>query len=108
MIFFNLEKMVKATNIHKIYEKVHVLNGVNLIVNKGEIISIVGESGAGKTTLLNILGTLIKPSKNFKKVKHKIQMLSLSNAFNEEDLENFENILYSCLMLVDESFSFRR
>ena len=31
--------MVQATNIHKIYEKVHVLNGVNLVVNKGEIIT---------------------------------------------------------------------
>jgi F0F1-type ATP synthase gamma subunit len=81
--------MVQATNIHKIYEKVHVLNGVNLVVNKGEIISIVGESGAGKTTLLNIIGTLIKPSKNFKStlIINNIDVNSLS----DNDLSKFRN-----------------
>ncbi|WP_242134835.1 ABC transporter ATP-binding protein [Aestuariivivens marinum] len=56
--------MIKATNIHKYFDNLHVLKGVNLMVNKGEIVSIVGPSGAGKTTLLQILGTLDKASKN--------------------------------------------
>ncbi|GAB4282488.1 MAG: ABC transporter ATP-binding protein [Marinilabiliales bacterium] len=50
--------MVIAKDIRKNYGKVEVLKGINLNIEKGEIVSIVGQSGAGKTTLLQILGTL--------------------------------------------------
>lgn len=50
--------MIEAQNIHKYYDNLHVLKGVDLHIKKSEIVSIVGASGAGKTTLLHILGTL--------------------------------------------------
>lgn len=50
--------MLEARGIHKSYGKLHILKGVDLDVNKGEIITIVGASGAGKSTLLHIIGTL--------------------------------------------------
>jgi lipoprotein-releasing system ATP-binding protein len=55
--------MLTATNIHKQYGQLPVLKGVDITINKGEIVSIAGSSGAGKSTLLHILGTLDKADK---------------------------------------------
>lgn len=55
--------MIELNDIFFAYDNTQVLKGINLKVEKGEIISIVGASGAGKTTLLHILGTLEKPQK---------------------------------------------
>jgi len=52
--------MLQAKDIKKNYGNLQVLKGINLSINQGEIVSIVGASGAGKTTLLHILGTLDK------------------------------------------------
>ena len=52
--------MIRVENIHKSFGELQVLKGIDLEVNKGEIVSIVGPSGAGKTTLLMIMGTLEK------------------------------------------------
>jgi len=53
--------MLRAKNIKKSYGDLTVLKGVDVSINKGEIVSFVGKSGAGKTTLLHILGTLDLP-----------------------------------------------
>lgn len=54
--------IVKAENIKKSFGELEVLKGINLNIEQGEVVSIVGASGAGKTTLLQILGTLDNPT----------------------------------------------
>ena len=81
--------MIVAENIHKFYENNHILKGINLRVDKGEIISLVGASGAGKTTLLQILGTIDKfDKKEDSKLLLKNQDIS---DFTENQLANFRN-----------------
>lgn len=53
--------MIDIKNITKSFGNLQVLKDINLYINKGEVVSIVGPSGAGKTTLLQIIGTLDKP-----------------------------------------------
>jgi lipoprotein-releasing system ATP-binding protein len=54
--------MIKGTQIFKKFNELEILKGVDLEIQQGEIVSVVGSSGAGKTTLLTILGTLDKPT----------------------------------------------
>ena len=54
--------MIEVKNIWKTFGELEVLKGVNLKVEKGEIVAIIGKSGAGKTTLLQIIGTLDRPT----------------------------------------------
>ena len=81
--------MIQAKNIHKYYNDLHVLKGVDIHVKKSEVVSIVGASGAGKTTLLQILGTLDQASK-----KEDSQLIINDidiNALNEKGLAKFRN-----------------
>lgn len=63
--------VIEARNIHKKYDDLEILKGVDLSINQGEIVSIVGASGTGKTTLLQILGTLDNADQGSLKIMNK-------------------------------------
>lgn len=80
--------MIVAENISKSYGTLEVLKSVSLIINKSEIVSIVGVSGAGKTTLLQILGTLQQPDNGTVIIDgvnvHKLKDIALSKFRNRK------------------------
>jgi len=82
--------MIEAKNIHKYFDSLHVLKGVDLIINKSEIVSIVGASGTGKTTLLQILGTLDSFSDTETNSSLKINGTDIAS-LNRNQLAKFRN-----------------
>ena len=82
--------MIQAKNLHKFYDQLEVLKGVDLHIQKGEIVAVVGASGAGKTTLLQLLGTLDKPS-----IQEETELFINGEnvlAMNDKTLSQFRNL----------------
>ncbi len=78
--------MIKVENIVKKYDTLTVLKGIDLQIEQGEVVAIVGPSGAGKTTLLQIIGTLDKPNQGEVFI-HGTRISSL----NDQKLSEFRN-----------------
>lgn len=78
--------MIQGIQIKKDFGSLAVLKGIDIKIDKGEIVSIIGKSGAGKTTLLQILGTLDKPSSG-EVIINDISVLKLK----EKELADFRN-----------------
>lgn len=78
--------MIRVKDIHKSFGSLEVLKGVDLEIQKGEIVSIIGKSGAGKTTLLQIIGTLDKADNG----KVEINGVDVSG-LSEKELAEFRN-----------------
>ncbi|MBR4297608.1 MAG: ABC transporter ATP-binding protein [Bacteroidaceae bacterium] len=78
--------MIELQDIHKSFGTLEVLQGINLHIEKKEVVSIVGPSGAGKTTLLQVLGTLHKPDSGMLFING-IDVLALKG----NDLAKFRN-----------------
>lgn len=78
--------MIKLEGIKKSFGSLEVLKGIDLEINKGEIVSIVGPSGAGKTTLLQIMGTLDDPDAGIVQIDN-----TIVSRMKEKELSAFRN-----------------
>lgn len=78
--------MIRLEGITKSFGGLQVLRGIDLEIEKGEVVSIVGPSGAGKTTLLQIMGTLDMPDKGSVMIDG-----TLVNHLKEKELSAFRN-----------------
>lgn len=78
--------MIKLEGITKSFGSLQVLKGIDLEINKGEIVSIVGPSGAGKTTLLQIMGTLDEPDVGTVEIDG-----TVASRMKEKELSAFRN-----------------
>ncbi len=83
--------LISLRNIEKIYNKgsikTHALNGINMDINSGEMIAIMGPSGSGKSTLLNIIGCIDTPTKG----EYIFNNNNISNLSNR-NLANIRNV----------------
>ena len=83
--------MIKLEGITKNFGSLQVLKGIDLEINKSEVVSIVGPSGAGKTTLLQIMGTLDEPDTGLVQIDG-----TVVSRMKEKELSAFRNKNWFC------------
>lgn len=84
--------MILAKNIYKTFGSLQVLKGIDLSIEQGEVVSIVGRSGAGKTSLLQILGTLDRPDAGNADTKPQIEIAGIDVLrLKDKELSAFRN-----------------
>ena len=94
-----MKEILKIEKLYKNYQtkkdEINVLNNINLLVNKGDFIGIIGPSGSGKSTLLSIIANLEKESSGIIK---KNKDLKIGYMLQDDSLMPFLNILDNCLL----------
>lgn len=88
--------MIEIINIHKSFGEKHVLRGVNLTVQKGESVVVIGGSGSGKSVLLKHIIGLLKPDEGMVRVDS-VDLVSLSEKELNETRKKF-GMLFSLLL----------
>ncbi|MBD5640598.1 amino acid ABC transporter ATP-binding protein [Clostridium botulinum] len=94
--------MIKISNLHKSFNEVEVLKGINLDIRKGEVVAVIGPSGTGKSTLLRCMNFLEKPEKGIieiedlkvnveKATKQQIHELRLNTSMVFQSYNLFKN-----------------
>ena len=99
--------MIKIENLHKRFGKLEVLNGIDINVEKGEIIAIIGPSGSGKSTLIKLMFGIEKTLRGNINIFNK--SINLPNSISCEDLLKpykclSQNFLYSFAVGEKETF----
>lgn len=84
--------VIEATGIHKSFGSLEVLKGVDIQVEKGEVVSIMGASGAGKSTLLQILGTLSTPDGGYLSIDGTEVFSNEGRGLKGDSLSSFRNL----------------
>ena len=94
--------LLEVEKLHTFYEKSHILHGVSLNADKGEIVGLLGRNGVGKTTLLKILSQITEPTEGRVELRGRVgSLLEVGTGFHPE-LTGHENIyLYGAILGMD-------
>ena len=87
-----MAEMLSITGLETFYGKIQALRGVDLHINKGEIVTLIGANGAGKSTLLSLIAGIYHPDSGVRSVDGKVQTLFDTNIGLEPEESGLKNI----------------